>query len=242
MSSWLGIFKLEKLTIRGYKDAKYSSSAGEPFEAMFNPSGYTQSLISKWQCRQPPGSSAAKLQYVCGKPNELKFTLLLDDTGVDEMGVLAFFRPDLETRLEAFTKLCYRYQGGIHQPNFLLVEWGNLSFPCRLARADIKYTLFDRDGLPLRAEITTVFLHDVDPVTRSKLEAKQSPDLTHARIVRKGDTLPLLTKEIYGSPACYLDVARYNNLDDFRNLIPGQQLLFPPIVTFKTGAQSAAGK
>ena len=53
---------------------------------------------------------------------------------------------------------------------------------------------------------------------------------------QSGDTLPLLTKQIYGSPAAYLDVARFNGLDDFRTLTPGKEILFPPLVTFGRGA------
>ncbi|MEB3157176.1 MAG: LysM peptidoglycan-binding domain-containing protein, partial [Cyanobacteriota bacterium] len=55
-----------------------------------------------------------------------------------------------------------------------------------------------------------------------------SPDLTHRRLVRAGDTLPQLCLEIYGTAEHYLRVADVNNLDDVRVLTPGQQLLFPP--------------
>jgi nucleoid-associated protein YgaU len=62
-------------------------------------------------------------------------------------------------------------------------------------------------------------------------EAKSSPDLTHSRIVKAGDTLPLLSKEIYGTANHYLWIAQQNQLDDFRNLMPGQRLFFPPLVS-----------
>jgi len=63
------------------------------------------------------------------------------------------------------------------------------------------------------------------------IEAKSSPDLTHSRIVKNGDTLPLLSKEIYGSSSHYLWIAQQNQLDDFRNLTPGHRLFFPPLVS-----------
>ncbi len=34
---------------------------------------------------------------------------------------------------------------------------------------------------------------------------------------------------IYGSSTYYLWVAQVNNLDDFRNLTPGQKIFFPPL-------------
>ena len=74
---------------------------------------------------------------------------------------------------------------------------------------------------------------------KSRRPGFQSPDLTRARTVRHGDTLPLLVRQIYGSPDYYLAVARYNKLDDFRNLRPGQQLLFPPLVALDAYSGSA---
>ena len=59
--------------------------------------------------------------------------------------------------------------------------------------------------------------------------AKSSPDLSHVRVVVAGDTLPLLCNDIYGSPQHYLKVAADNGLDDFRQLIPGQRIVFAPL-------------
>jgi len=42
--------------------------------------------------------------------------------------------------------------------------------------------------------------------------------------------LPLMCQTIYDSPAYYLQVARFNNLVDFRNLEPGTEIIFPPVV------------
>jgi hypothetical protein len=39
----------------------------------------------------------------------------------------------------------------------------------------------------------------------------------------------LLCNRIYGDPAYFVDVARYNGLDAFRRLEPGARLQFPPL-------------
>lgn len=48
-------------------------------------------------------------------------------------------------------------------------------------------------------------------------------------IVKPGDTLPDLCQAIYGQD-CSSQVAQYNNLNKYRNLNPGTQLVFPPLV------------
>ena len=104
-----------------------------------------------------------------------------------------------------------------------------MNFFCRLASVNVSYTSFHRDGTPLRAELDINLVSDQNVKKRLAEENKSSPDLTHHRVVKSGDTLPLLAKEIYGSAGHYLRVAQVNNLDDFRNLTPGQELFFPPL-------------
>lgn len=67
-------------------------------------------------------------------------------------------------------------------------------------------------------------------VKESLLRANgNSPDMSHLVTMRAGDTLPLLCKRIYSDPAYYMEVARVNRLVNFRNLLPGSVLRFPPL-------------
>jgi nucleoid-associated protein YgaU len=47
--------------------------------------------------------------------------------------------------------------------------------------------------------------------------------------VKTGDTLPLMCYRIYGDTRYYLQVAAINGMGNFRKLIPGTEILFPPI-------------
>ena len=97
-----------------------------------------------------------------------------------------------------------------------------------LEQLDIDYTLFSPNGQPLRALLKANFLHfaAADKLT---LEARpKSADLTHVRHVGIGDTLPLMCYRIYGDSAFYIQVARVNNLTNFRNLEVNQMIMFPP--------------
>lgn len=231
----LPLFKLEKLRILAFDNEKRAGAPAATFVAMFNPTSYAQTHRIPWTAPQALNSSGQKLHYVTSLSNALSLVLLLDGTGVDELSDGG--RPSVKERVQQFFDTTLRYNGEIHEPYYLLVEWGSLKFPCRLASSTVRYTAFERDGTPLRAELTVELLSDHPSETRAKEEGKQSPDLTHSRIVRSGDTLPLLTKQIYGSPDSYLEVARYNRLDDFRRLTPGQELHFPPLAQLKSGGR-----
>jgi hypothetical protein len=223
--------KLAKLKIEAYSSRRRrASDLVGTFVAMFNPGSFSRAYAIEYARPQAQNSTSKKLNYTYSIPPELKLTLLLDGTGVEESAVddksAGQKVPD---RIKKFLNLTFQMNGKIHEPNYLSVRWGDLNFQCRLQSLDITYNNFDRDGTALRAELQIVLISDVEVKKRLTEEDKSSPDLSHRRVVRPGDTLPLLTKEIYGSSANYLLVAQVNGLDDFRNLLPGQELIFPAL-------------
>lgn len=224
-------FKLEKLKVKAFKSRRRSATdAVGTFEAMFNPESFNQKYEIVYGKNQGYNSTNKRVDYERSKPAELNLTLVLDGTGVDQFDLLRLGGTQtVAARVKAFLDLTFRMNGSIHEPNYLTVEWGALIFSCRLGSVDVKYTSFDRDGTPLRAELQAAFVADQEVKKRMAEENKSSPDLTHRIVVRAGDTLPLLTQRIYGTTDPYVWVAQVNGLDDFRRLTPGQELVFPPL-------------
>mgnify|MGYP003384616714 CR=1 FL=1 len=218
--------KLQKLQVLSYTDDIRTALAGK-FEAMFNPTSLTtrhENTFSKLQGINTTGRAATFGKTL---PREFAFDLVLEGNGVT--GGRAKSVPE---QVALFKRLCLNMDGDLHQPKFLKIQWGSgelSDFDCRLQTVDIEYSLFDKSGAPLHAVLKTKFLEDLSAALRVRMEHKQSPDLTHSRIVQAGDTLPLLSKKIYGSTQYYLRLAQFNQLDDFRNLQPGQEIFFPPL-------------
>jgi len=240
------LFKyLEKLKIEPYKDPDRKQPEGgffpKSFEAMFNPESYKHTFKNEYYVDQGMNSTGVELQFSYAQPQLLAIKLVLDGTGVQELGVVRAAnllfnskKTDVSEQVKEFLKLCVEYKGTIHQPAFLILSWGDFYFKCRLHTVDINYTLFDNNGKPLRAELDCKFKGDITTKEQVKLENNNSPDLTHHRTVQAGDTLLLMSEEIYGSPDYYIHVAKVNKLVNLRNLTPGQQLIFPPIEDLNT--------
>jgi hypothetical protein len=124
----------------------------------------------------------------------------------------------------------YEYNGEIHRPNYVIVNWGEgLSFRCVLTVFNTTYTLFRPDGTPLRARVALEFASYIDMKTLAQQESRESPDMSHLVPVVDGMTLPQLSNVQYGSPACYIQLARFNRLDKFRQLEAGSTLAVPPL-------------
>lgn len=227
------LFKLEKLKITAYPDRRRSGRSLGDFTVMFNPTSFSVKHEHVFQCHQGSNTSTKRALYSYSRPQEINLDLVIDGTGVGDFGITTLVglgTKSVKEQVQDFLELCFYMDEELHEPKFLTLEWDALdNFAGRLKSVDITYNLLDRNGEPLRAELATVFVADLALEKRVRKEGKASPDVTHTRIVRGGDTLPLLTKEVYGSSSHYLKVAEANGLDDFRNLRPGQRLLFPPL-------------
>ncbi|MEP7120325.1 MAG: hypothetical protein ABJE95_05425 [Byssovorax sp.] len=214
---------LERLIIRAYKTPDLSGDPVGQFEAYVNPSEITLGYEVEWDAAQGSGTTKSRMNFKKIKPGDLSLVFFLDGTGANG-------RPlDVQKKVDEFQTVT-GYNGDIHRPNYLKIGWGTLTVKrCVLKSASIVYKMFKPDGVPLRAVITAAFADTSDDATRVALSQDQSPDLTHVRLVKAGDTLPKLCHEIYGDPQLYLAVAEANRLDDFRNVAPGTRLFFPPL-------------
>ena len=215
---------LERLTIKAFTAADYrDDSLTSSFEAYVNPNEIAVSYEVEYDSAQGAGTTASRMQFKRMKPGDLTLTLWLDGTGANGRQI------DVQEHVEQFRTVT-GYNGEIHRPNYLMVVWGTLEVRrCVLKSASIAYKLFQSNGVPLRAVITAVFTENSDDQTRVSTAGDESSDLTHVQQVQAGDTLPLLCYRIYGNPHLYLKVAEANRLDNFRRLVPGTKIFFPPL-------------
>jgi nucleoid-associated protein YgaU len=234
------LFKLAKLTIKSFEDIERQKPlrvglrGSNALEVMYNPETLSTKHASVFQQKRGVGSGATPAHWLHSGSRELSVKLIFDGTSVSSFGIDQLLGiPTVAELVAAFLKLCFRVEPKSHEPAYLTLVWGTgvlgaEGFECRAESVDIQYTLFDRDGSPLRAELNCKFVEAVDAAKKSAQLRLSSPDLTHYRVVKAGDTLPLLCREVYGSAEHYLRVAAVNGLDDFRTLEPGLELMFPP--------------
>jgi len=224
--------KLEKMLILAFADSKSAENGGlaeadDAIEALINPESYTLEYKLRFSSSgQGHGTSGRQLKYQYTEPEELTFEFLFDNTGIiDSMP-----RDSVAEDLKRFKAVLLEYKGDAHEPRHFKLVWGKHSiFKGRVTSAGFTYKLFKPDGTPTRAVAKIKFKSSIEEEKRAAKEDRQSPDLTHVRTVRPGDTLPLMCSRIYGDPGYYLPVAEINRLDNFRTLEPGMKLMFPPI-------------
>ena len=224
--------QLAKLKIIAYKDERFEEAVEDgEFVAQLNPEKVSFKYQIELEEQQAQGTSGAQPRFGKTKPEELTFQFLFDATGAIPLpdGASAISEDGVDARISAFKRVVLQFNGEEHKPNNLKLIWGRLLFKCVLNELNLEYTLFRADGTPLRASATAKFVGYVEDELRVATERRESPDLTHLRVIRDGEKLQDHVVSIYGDAALYLEVARVNRLANFRRLTTGQTLVFPPV-------------
>ncbi|MCB0570863.1 MAG: hypothetical protein KDC66_13905 [Phaeodactylibacter sp.] len=246
--------KLEKMKITAYMAesqsndlSNLSTNPDDQYVALVNPEKYQIRHEIKRDERQAPGTSGTDPRFVGNAPFAFQFEFLFDATGVipkppegllDSIPILGAVADalsggddayDVMAEIQRFNHVVLDYAGEEHAPRRVYINWGTLGVSCKLNTLTYDFKLFKPDGTPLRAVANAAFVESIPDEERENRDKPASPDLTHQRVVKEGDTLPLLAREIYGDASLYLEVARVNGLVHFRNLPVGTVITFPPI-------------
>jgi LysM repeat protein len=183
-----------------------------------------------------PGLNAPPLQYVRGKSRALTMELFFDtyETGQD---VRAFTGPVVRLLEKA-----PQTQG----PPVLLFSMGRFQFQCVLVDAGQRFTMFSRDGTPVRSTVSVRFQEYVridvqvrrgvffgSPTVSALVNAgidvaagAVSGAVT-VHVLLRGDTLSGLAAAYLGDPTLWRDIARANGIADPLDLPVGHSLVIP---------------
>lgn len=218
--TWSAIWLKEKNVNANSKEKAFRANKSNQvsFEFMFDATDASPSSENK------PGSFTSANKSAAEKATVNDATTLIKNTSPTDPG-----KRHVNAAIEKFFVIAYTVKGDSHQPNHLQINWGAFEFRGVLDSATVNYKLFNSSGLPIRATLTANFAESISKKEETLVQKTKSPDLTHYRIVMEGDTLPLISQRIYGEPSYYIELAKINNLTNFRKLKVGQRIIVPPI-------------
>jgi LysM repeat protein len=217
---------LVKLQLQSFNTPACTGSAIGSIYVLVNPENYSEGYTVDYASKGAIKDAAETLVFSSMKSSELQLKkLMVDGTGIIPLTGAT----SVQDYLDKLAKVAYLYNGTMHSPPYVKITWGSLIFKGVCTAFTTNYTLFQPDGTVLRATVDMTFKSTVDPKTKGQQAANSSPDLTHMRTVKAGDTLPLMSYQVYGDSSYYLEIARFNGLNDVYNIKPGEQLYFPPL-------------
>lgn len=213
-----------KMTITAYTDDSFSSEYKSALDLPINPSKVKLNKGIRYAEDKQLGSLNGSNVYVRYQPETFSFECLLDQTAAmeddDEKKPVRDVVNDLEERL-------YFYNSEGHRPSFVKVQYGDITFFGQLKTLETEYTLFDFDSIPLRAELKVTLTGYCSQKEEKKRFSKRSPDVSRLITLKEGQTLAALCDEVYDDPLLVGEVARFNNLNGYRDVPAGTNILLP---------------
>lgn len=212
----------------------------EKIPVMFNPEEYTLNKDNNFAQQTVPGLRAPLLQFTHGNMRTLEMELFFDTLESHRSGsqVLNAAGQDVRDLTNRVVNLL-NINSDTHAPPILLVTWSSLSFTCVLARVSQKFTMFSQDGTPVRARLTVTFNEFTNAEREAKETNRQTADFTKLHIVKQGETLSQIAAKHYEDPTIWRPIAIASQLDNPRDLFPGQSVQIPslPFVDPESGQE-----
>ncbi|MDR5761454.1 LysM peptidoglycan-binding domain-containing protein [Caballeronia sp. LZ035] len=197
---------------------------------LFNPAEYSFERTNSYKSTPIPGLGAPLLQFVNGECDQLSMELFLDDY-TDPQGPTSQRQKESDPvmkRLRDLTRLL-EIDRTLHAPPPVRFNWGPMEFVAVIEKLGRKVTKFHPDGTPARASLSVSFKEY--RTLREQLEdpRRESADKTKRRVVVGRDSLWALAAREYGDATEWVRIAQANDLDDPRDIAPGDWLELPPI-------------
>jgi hypothetical protein len=196
-----------------------SHAAQSVVQVLFNPTDLSVDRGSHYASMPVPGLSMPILQYIRGESDVLHLELFLDriDQGTDVEADLV--------QLQTFVVI----DGGLHAPPVVDFAWGKFKFTGVITSLRQKMTLFSEDGRTLRARVSLSLKSYKAAEVQLRDLKLSSPDRTHVRVLREGETLAHIANAAYGDPRMWRPIAQANGIERPRFIDPGTPLRIPAL-------------
>lgn len=206
------------------------------FVCQFNPEQLQINTQGKFTAIERPGEDAPIVQFLGGSQSTLDLTIYFDTSASWEIKTgLAFTKPKKKEAkdVSAYTKhllSLVRIEGKVHRPPIVTFEWGSLKFSGFVQNVSVKYTMFEKGGMPVRARadfrISTIDLMDLG---NAKLSPKESPDRSKCITLTADSNLWDIAEREYGDASCWREIARANGILNPLEVPTGTQLKVPAL-------------
>src|SRR6516165_3759040 len=206
------------------------SAQGKVISVLFNPTEYSFERTNAYKAMPVPGLGTPLLQFVNGECDTLSMDLFLDDY-TDPAGPTSRERDETTpvlTRIQDISDLL-EIDRDLHAPPPVRFDWGPMEFTAVIEKLGRKVTMFHSDGRPARATLSVTFKEYRTLRRQLQEPRRESADMSKRRQIRGRDSLWLLAFREYGDVNEWIRIAEANDLDDPREIAPGDWLRVPPM-------------
>jgi len=194
-------------------------------DCMFNPFEYAISKSNTYEEKPGNGTDVPQVEFKKSGAQKLKLQLFFDtyDKGED----VSLTTNKLWKLMEVKSNEQSSQEEKVSPP-YAVFEWGVFKFVAVVTSMTQKFTLFKKDGTPVRATADMEFTQYND----QNDYPNQNPtsgggQIERVKMVVAGDRLDTIAAEVYGDATRWRHIAEYNDIENPLAIRPGMQLAIP---------------
>jgi hypothetical protein len=193
-------------------------------KCMFNPFEYSIKKSNTFEHKFSNDRNVPTMEFKKAGEKTLTLKLYFDTYELNE---------DVSLRTRVLWDLMSKEEqtSGKKEPPPIVFEWGVLEFFAVIKSVSQKFTLFQMNGTPVRAEVDITLSQHMDSDEYRVLPGQNPTSgggpLERVWSVQAGDRLDLIAAEVYGDSSKWRLIAQRNGLVNPHVLRPGQRLAIP---------------
>ncbi|BBM87989.1 CIS tube protein [Candidatus Uabimicrobium amorphum] len=196
-----------------------NEDTGEEFTVMFNPEGYSYKLSADDKEGNEKDEDVLTVTGGDVTASSESVDLPFHSTGIGDLDITLQYHAytssiDIRSEMMKIQELTLPTQssGSVRRRPECSFNWEEFYYLGYITEAEAKYTMFDSDGKPLRAELSLNFKAIIPEKDKNKYSGFEGCRKTW--IVKGNDRLDLIANAIYQDAKQWLFIARENDIDN----------------------------
>lgn len=205
--------------------AYFEDESGKRIHVQFNPEKFTITRTAEYGVL--PMKEQPYVVFSGEVTPQMQIQFFFDSSGITEIsGVASTAEYDVRVFTEQFENLVY-VKPNLHKPPYVKFVWGSVTFIGYVKQVSTNYTMFNKNGMPIRATVDAQ-ITGIPEVVRTKIPL-ESPDRTKTRVVSDGTSVWGLANAEYDDISQWRVIAKANGIMDPFDIPTGTVLKVPAL-------------
>lgn len=207
--------------------ATFLTEEGQAISVQFNPEQFRITKAASYNQTTQKENETSYTEFSGTVVPQMQISFFFDTSGADGiMGIGSKSESDVSALTNKFSNLV-RVKPGLHRPPLVLFVWGSTCFLGFVSQVSTTYTMFSKDGKPIRAKVDAVLIGPGESITE-KIPL-ESPDRTKARVVSDETSIWGLAHKEYDDISQWRVIAKANGIMDPFEIPAGTVLKVPAL-------------
>lgn len=209
--------------------ASFVTEDGKTLHVQFNPEQFRITKTAEYNQTAQRESESVHVEFSGTVVPQLEISFFFDTSGITEIsGAGSTIESDVAVLTEEFANLV-QVKANLHRPPLVQFVWGSTCFSGFVKQVSTTYTMFNKNGMPIRAKVDAVLIGLGESTSSSANLPLESPDRTKSRVVSDETSIWGLAANEYDDISKWRVIAKANGIMDPFDIPSGTVLKVPAL-------------